>query len=720
MKKTNPIISLAYMIICFLGLSFNAFAQEFSVQSGNWEDSSTWSEGVPESTVYWGTIYTDEDVVIKTGTTVILTEDIAFGWPRTLTIEKGAMLAGEYDVTISSGGTFLNNGTLHAKDITVEAIGTFQNNGATIVNNATFNRGFYISSIIKNEGEITVDETLINHSANLTGDGSFYTGSTWGSQPLPKNMEVDNRWTGTIDSDWEKESNWYTGQLPLTSDEVSIGLNITNFPEISSTQTIAGIAVTKDSKLTVKANGKLIVTNILGNNGELIVESNTDSETGSLYVKQKSGIGVVKVERYFPDEAGGDDWHLVSSPISGLDLATFAVNSEINFSAAVGDYDLAPYNTADGDWGPYVKTGSGSFILGKGYTMRRNLNGANPMITFSGSMDNLNIGNVGLEINYGLDGWNALGNPFVSPVKISSFLSINNGVIHNAPYNVVYLWDPAIRDFTGVATGQISLGEGFLIKSKTGGGNINFITSMQAQSSTEYISSQNQYSTVHLYATSEESMNRTTVKFGSDMTEGLDNFHDIGKHKGNPEIALYTRMPDNSAYDLQDQGLPEIGSEAVMIPVGLDFIPGGDVTFFVKMESFPEDLEVFLQDTETNAYAPLNVKDASYKATIAAESYGTGRFNLVVRRQLKTGIELDGKNEYKVHARNKIIFITGPAKTDTDFELFNIEGRCYYRGKAQNQNLNKIDGSAFPVGIYLLKINEPGSTHTTKFVLGED
>jgi len=719
MKKTNPIIRLAYFIICVIGFSSGAMAQEFSVQSGDWEDPSTWNEGVPETRYYFRRWYAAEDVVIKSGTVVVLTKDIAFGWPRTLTIEEGAILTGDYNVYIGAGGTFANDGTLYATSITVESIATFENNGVTIVDNARFNRGFFGSSVIQNEGEITVSETLINYSTNVSGEGNYLVETTTGN-PLPEDSEVDNRWTGGAGTGWENESNWYSGELPLATDEVSIGLNITNFPEINSTQTIADITISGSSKLTVKANGRLRVTNTLENNGELLVESNSSSETGSLYLNNKSGNGTVKVERYIPDELSGDDWHTLSSPISGIDLATFAANSEINYSATYGDYDLAPYNTEDGEWGPYVKAGSGSFVLGRGYSMRRTLNPVNPEITFTSSMSNLNIGNVDLAITYGLNGWNALGNPFVSPINIESFLNTNSGAIYEAPYNVAYLWDPTLSDFTGVATGHIALGQGFLIKSKTGGSTINFTTSMQVQSAPTFKSSQLPCKTIHLFAAAENSMNKTTVKFRTDMTEGLDNMHDIGKYKGNPEIALYTRMPNSSAYDLQDQGLPEIGSNAVIIPIGLDFESGGDITFFAKTESFPEDLEIFLQDVETGIYTPLNLKIASYEARVAAESRGTGRFNLIVRRQLKTGIETDNENQYKVHTRNKIIFINGPVKTDTDFELFNIEGRCYYRGKAQNQNLNQIDGSAFPAGVYLLKINESGSTHSTKFVLNED
>ena len=719
MKNSNPIIGLIQVILLVLGLASGATAQEYSVQSGNWNDASTWNEGVPQTTTFWGNMYIAEDVVIKAGTVVTLTEDIAFGWPRTLTIEEGAVLTGDYDLNVAAGGTFVNNGTLDARNITVGAIGIFQNNGVTIVENATFTRGFFISSVIQNEGEITVEETLTNNSTNVSGDGNYYVETTTGN-PLPEDSEVDNRWTGASGNDWENESNWYSGVLPSSTEIVSIGLNITNFPEISSDQTIAGVIITNGDKLTVNAGGTLTVTDMIENYGELIIESISRSQTGILYAQNTSGTGTVKVERYIPDELIGDDWHTISSPVSGVDLATFAANAEIHFNTTYQDYDLAPYNTADGMWGPYVTSGSGSFILGRGYSMRRVLNPSGNVIAFTGSMSNLNTGNVGLTISYGLNGWNAVGNPFVSPINIESFLSTNSNSIYESPYNVAYLWDPTIGDFVGVATGHVALGQGFLVKSASGGGNISFTTSMQVQSSPIFKSSEIPFSTIHLYATSEDSRNKTTVKFRTGMTEGLDNKYDIGKHKGNPDLALYTRMPNSSAYDLQDQALPLIGSETVRIPVGLDFNPGGEITFSIETESFPEDLEVFLEDTETNTYTKLNLKDAIYKTEVVAESHGTGRFNLLVRKQAVTGIDLKEENQFRVYANDKIIFISGPANADTGFELYNVEGKCWYKGKAQNQNLNQIDGTAFPTGIYFLKINKLGAVQSTKLILTAD
>jgi hypothetical protein len=353
--------------------------------------------------------------------------------------------------------------------------------------------------------------------------------------------------------------------------------------------------------------------------------------------------------------------------------------------------------------------------------MRRKLNPDSDYVSFEGETSDFTTGDFGpVSITNTRNGWNALGNPYTSSINIEAFLSTNSNALYDEPFNVAYLWDPTVSDYIGLETGNIAPGQGFLVKSTTGGGNVSFSTDMQEHSSAVLKSGEIPCPAIHLWAKTEDLQNKTTVKFKQGMTDGLDRNYDIGKLKGNPDIAIYTRMPGSFDFDLQDQVLPEIGFETKIIPVGFDFVPGGEVTFFVETRLIPENVQIILEDTESGTYINLNEEEAGYTTHVVSENFGTGRFNLIVGKQTQTGIGAIRENPVNVYTRNKTIYIDGPVNTDTQMELYSIDGKCWYKSKARNQNITKIDGSDFPAGVYILRLNQSGKVQSAKFVLTEN
>ena len=47
------------------------------------------------------------------------------------------------------------------------------------------------------------------------------------------------------------------------------------------------------------------------------------------------------------------------------------------------------------------------------------------------------------------------------------------------------------------------------------------------------------------------------------MTKGLDPSYDVGKMKGNPDIALYTKLIEDNGIDFTIQALPFAGLEFI-------------------------------------------------------------------------------------------------------------------------------------------------------------
>jgi hypothetical protein len=201
------------------------------------------------------------------------------------------------------------------------------------------------------------------------------------------------------------------------------------------------------------------------------------------------------------------------------------------------------------------------------------------------------------------------------------------------------------------------------------------------------------------------------------MTMGFDLMYDVNKLKGNPDIALYTKIPENETYDLAIQALPTEVMEDIIIPVGLDCWLGGEYEFEADIEGLPSHIDVIFEDKKENAITVLSEVKNRYYTTIEEGEFGTGRFYLVLKNTTTTGLAKTGLNQFNVFTRNKTIFIDGPANDKTWFTLHSIDGKQWTAKTAESMNRNKIDGSAFPPGVYVLRINHNKTKQTKKLVL---
>lgn len=584
-----------------------------------------------------------------------------------------------------SGTTVTINGTSFVNGATTV---TFNGTAATVV---TFISTTQITADLP-DGATTGPIAVTTPGGTATSAGNFTV--------------TDNNWTGAVDTDWATAGNW-CGGVPTSSIDALIPSGLTNYPIIST-----GTDATCND-LTIQSGATLTIA------------STSASATGSLDVNGSTSIsGTINVQRWIPDDLAGDDWHIISSPVGGIDMHTWATSTDGEVEPGTGDYDLAPYTEqvsgeTYGQWGPYISGTGTNFAFGRGYAMRRVLNPTNNYITFSGS--SIQTGNLtGVGIPYNGNGWNALGNPFLSAIDIGTFLSNNSGQIYSAPYNKAYLWDPTTSDYSGTTSGNVALGQGFMVKSKGGGGSISFTTAMQTTGGATFKSAEIPLPSLQLIAASNKLLNRTKVLFSPEADNGLDNL-DIGKFSGNPDISLYTKMPDDASFDLQDQALaiPEENVESIRIPVGFDFAPGGDVTFTLTTEGFPDDVaDIYLEDVSKGTLTLLNGEDLSYTTDVAAGTKGTGRFFLVAKKSGTTDAKVfTAQDEFRIYTRDKEIVINGPADANTRFELYSIEGRQWYSNRAVSGNVNRINGAAFPAGMYLLRISKTGAVQTEKVVL---
>lgn len=102
---------------------------------------------------------------------------------------------------------------------------------------------------------IGMDPTLYNKFA-LTGSTSNFV----------KGFQY-NSWTGTTSTDWNTASNWGTGAVPVSTDNVTIDASVALQPAVGSAQTVKNL--TTDAGSTISLNAALNLTGSLVNNGTI-------------------------------------------------------------------------------------------------------------------------------------------------------------------------------------------------------------------------------------------------------------------------------------------------------------------------------------------------------------------------------------------------------------------------------------------------------------------
>jgi hypothetical protein len=110
------------------------------------------------------------------------------------------------------------------------------------------------------------------------------------------------------------------------------------------------------------------------------------------------------------------------------------------------------------------------------------------------------------------------------------------------------------------------------------------------------------------------------------------------------------------------------------------------------------------------------LKNANYKATIDADTKGTGRFFLHTYDAIGSSPPIQNQ-QFRVYSVAKNIYIIGEVSGDARFYLYSVDGKLLANFNAQNQLQNQLDASNYAAGLYLLKIIDGNLKKTIKFVL---
>ncbi len=477
--------------------------------------------------------------------------------------------------------------------------------------------------------------------------------------------------------------------------------------------------------LTIDKN---LYTTIWGLDGYLTVYSGPTG-TGSLIVGGSS-TGSVTFERYLDEASRANTWHYVSSPVSGQLINTdFMTNNSIYSPDGGSNYSFYRWDEEQDYWIIFGSTGNPvafndtEFGNAKGYAITRN--GAGDL-SFSGT---LRTGNTSFNATYTADkgwGWNLAGNPFTSSLGVTDnaltvgkFLDANNLLLDDN-YEALYVWDEEsgytygdddykvisnadISGRTRIDQNYVQPGQAFMLKVVPGGGNFEFNANMMGHDNSEYYKSREYWPTFELGIQGMELNNIAAIGFNKDMTKGLDPSYDIGKMKGNPDIALYTRLVSDNGVDFAIQALP-LFEEDYSIPVGLDITHEGTYTFeAVSIDQIPDEIYIYLEDHKTNITTDLK-ESSSYTCTLDEPGSITNRFVLHFT-QTAFGEEELQTHEDPIHiwTSNHTINLYNPGHQKGSIRIFNLYGQQITQTKLDGSEQQQIELQV-PAAYYLVNV----------------
>ena len=502
--------------------------------------------------------------------------------------------------------------------------------------------------------------------------------------------------------------------------------------------TMANLAVKSGASLTIGAGNYLSVTGTLTNSNSasgIVIRSDASGD-GAL-INGTSGVSAT-VERWIT----GDIWHLISPPATGLSISAFtgASGNSIGYNSSSSHYALAPYVVSTDTWSYYTyPTPTGTFDTpGKGYQILRGTSSStgngnvayDGVVTFTGTLGATNLG-IGITQSGATYGWNLIGNPYPCGLDVKAFLDANttagsprtSSVLDNA-YIGIYVSDIGDKsaygytaiNYSNVGTIKLASGEGFFVKSKSGGGTVSFTTGMKSAGSDAFKSAVINFPTINLSAESATDKRNTTVNYISGMNNGLDPGYDAGLFNGGGpgSFSLSTRLVQDNGVDFQIQCLPDNDYGNMVIPVGLVAASGSAVTFKAAVTNLPADLKVVLEDRVANTFTRLD-DGSAYTVTLNTASAGPGRFFLRTAT-IVSAVPGDLSVDLKVVAlpNQHIIQVFGYVNLPARALVYDMNGKLMTSKVLTGIDLNEIPLVNAANGLYLLKIESNKTPVTQK------
>ena len=691
--------------------SYRRYANDGTCNTTATVSTGTWTVTVYD-TFTSGTIQTTGETICNGGDPVTIGSDTdASGGDDSITYKwkaNGVDIASTNSATYNppSGLTTTTTYTRYAKDATCNT--TFELSSGSYVVTVTAapasagNNG----SILLCAG-ITLTETLLYNA--LTGSPA--AGGTW-SPTIPTSGSVAGTYTYTQESSpcavntatvtvTDSEIVTWNGSWSPSAPTASTSAVIESTYETSENITACSLRVTGGATVVILSGAVTL-------NGPIIAESSNSFVTfNNNAILLQNGSGYVNT--------GNINYKKASSPIFRLDYTlwssplTAASQPIFDFSPQTLTNRFYTYNEATNFYttndmyssGTPALNASSSFKVGRGYLIRSPNNWvSNPSSasawtgTFTGVPNN---GDISVSINYLGEnkGYNAVGNPYPSPISITSFLSDNSGVIGST----LWFW----RKTNGVSgSGYITYsagtyssgsqsvyniqpGQGFFVRA-TSSGSLQFKNSQRVGTNGSFFRNNSQTTATgegRLWLNLKSNaivVGNLALGYKEGATNDLDLVYD-GEYLNDSSLALTSSLPGKEL-SVQHRAAPFVDTDVVPLSFKSD-VAGTYSIDFNGTDGVLDTQDIYLEDLLLGQ--SVNIKTTPYTFASAAGTF-TDRFRIVyINNALGTDVPVFNANQVIIYKNEINDFVINSGNVImSNIKVYDVRGRLLKEYKNVN------------------------------------
>ncbi|WP_298116417.1 hypothetical protein [Flavobacterium sp.] len=441
---------------------------------------------------------------------------------------------------------------------------------------------------------------------------------------------------------------------------------------------------------TITLNGGVFVetgSNLTFNNNANLIQNSNTVNSGIVSVKRNSNP-LMRL-----------DYTLWASPVSGQQLQSFSAQTLSN--------RFYTYNSASDLYTVVASPSTTNFSIGSGYLIRVPNN--HPLVPtvwtgiFSGVLNNGDV-NVAVDTNT----YNAVGNPYPSPINADDFILSNNLT------EALYFWrksnssaSTSYATYTlagGVGTssnigdplnlvpnGIIQIGQGFIAKSTSS--QLSFNNSMRISNSADQFFKTNTLNRnriwLNLTSSTSEIFCQTMIAYMPKATNGFDSSLDGKLFEESP--TSLTSLINNELYSIQARPFPLDVNDVV--PLGFKSANAGNYAISINNVDgyfLNTNQTIYLKDNLTNTIH--NLSKSNYNFVTQAGTFNS-RFEIVYKNSLSKVQPINNSENIVIYKQYHDIVINAGNIVIDQVQVYDTSGKLLIDKKnVQNTELRLTSG----------------------------
>lgn len=573
---------------------------------------------------------------------------------------------------------------------------------------------FLISSSLNAKIENVIDCNYLYFAKHPNYQLSDYNNNCE-SQELFKNRNQESRLNPVV---YSFNETW-TPSNPLGLSNSSDTIILESGTVIISANTVCDNLIINPEASLIISSGVTLTCNV--------INLYSTSQMFSSLISNGTVEGLVNYHR-FTSQIGIND--LICSPVSNQLFESFASSNDGVLAASGLLRAFAPFVTSSGVYENYnVETNATTVIEPAIGYRAATLDGS--LLTFSGFINQADVLDVSISDSSSSGSWNLIGNPYPSYIDFDTFFTLNKSQLDGSSNQAIYgydgdasngwtVWNQATIDSPAINE-LIAPCQAFFVKSRTGGGLIDFTTSMRSVGDSDdfiqgRVASSPHYGYVKLELNSEDSSFGTDFYFNHNATEGFDSGYDSALYTSTaPAFSIYSHLiEDNTGIPFAIQTSNPDSMNSIVVPLGVNASQGQAITISIVSSDLSDTVNIFIEDALNNTFTELTT--GNFSITPNTDLSGAGRFFLRFESESLAQNEstLEALDIFVNNDENAIT-IFGKPESSINTKLFDINGRVISLNTFKTNLLSRtIDTSGLNSGIYFIELTNNSNERLVK------